>query len=56
MTTSTGGGECRDRITKLTGSLSCRDFLTQQPRYCKHRYIRTNCCLARREVCRRDGS
>ena len=35
------GGECKDRINNIAGSMSCRSFLRSFAyQYCRHKYIR----------------
>jgi len=43
---------CQDRITNIAGSMSCKAFLRSFAyQYCKHKYIRKNCCDSHKRYC-----
>ena len=45
---------CEDRISNIAGSLSCKNFLRSFAyQYCRHKYIRKNCCASHKVYCRR---
>jgi hypothetical protein len=46
------GEECKDRITNIAGSMSCKAFLRSFAyQYCKHKYIKKNCCESHKRFC-----
>ena len=45
---------CEDKISNIAGSLSCKNFLRSFAyQYCRHKYIRKNCCASHKIFCRR---
>ena len=45
---------CEDKISNIAGSLSCKNFLRSFAyQYCRHKYIRKNCCASHKIYCRR---
>lgn len=45
---------CEDKINNIAGSLSCKNFLRSFAyQYCRHKYIRKNCCASHKVYCRR---
>jgi len=43
---------CEDRISNIAGSMSCKAFLRSFAyQYCKHKYIKKNCCASHRRFC-----
>jgi len=44
--------ECKDRINNIAGSMSCKAFLRSFAyQYCRHKYIRKNCCASHSRFC-----
>ena len=45
---------CEDRINNIAGSLSCKNFLRSFAyQYCRHKYIKKNCCASHKVYCLR---
>ena len=43
---------CEDTITNIAGSLSCKTFLRSFAyQYCRHKYIKKNCCASHKIYC-----
>ncbi|PSN43092.1 hypothetical protein C0J52_19303, partial [Blattella germanica] len=46
--------ECVDKVTNISGSMTCREFLTHYGfQYCSYQYMYRNCCASQRAVCAR---
>ena len=46
------GQVCEDSATNIAGSMTCKTFLRSFAyQYCRHKYIRTNCCASHKEYC-----
>jgi len=44
--------ECMDKVANISGSMSCRQFLTHYGfQYCSYKYMQRNCCASQRAVC-----
>merc|ERR1712038_478895 len=51
-----GTQKCEDRISNIAGSMSCKTFLRSFAyQYCKHKYIKKNCCASHRIYCLNTG-
>lgn len=47
-----GSKKCEDRISNIAGSMSCKTFLRSFAyQYCKHKYIKKNCCASHKIYC-----
>ena len=48
--------KCEDRISNIAGSMSCKTFLRSFAyQYCKHKYIKKNCCASHKIYCLKRG-
>ncbi|XP_047001480.1 A disintegrin and metalloproteinase with thrombospondin motifs 1 [Schistocerca americana] len=53
--THVGDTECIDKVTNLSGSLTCHEFLTRYGyQYCSHQYLRESCCASHKTICRQE--
>lgn len=44
--------ECMDRVSNISGSMTCHEFLTHYGfQYCAYKYMQRNCCASQRAVC-----
>lgn len=44
--------ECMDRVTNISGSMTCQQFLTRYGfQYCSYKYMQRNCCASQRAIC-----
>ena len=51
-----GSKKCEDRISNIAGSMSCKTFLRSFAyQYCKHKYIKKNCCASHKVYCLKTG-
>ena len=51
-----GTQKCEDRISNIAGSMSCKTFLRSFAyQYCKHKYIKKNCCASHKIYCLNTG-
>ena len=47
-----GAVQCRNNVERMAGSLSCSEFLERfGDKYCKHDYIKRNCCASHALLC-----
>nr|CAD7589824.1 unnamed protein product [Timema genevievae] len=43
---------CEDKVTNISGSMTCREFLTHYGfQYCSYPYMIRNCCASQRDIC-----
>ena len=48
--------KCEDRVSNIAGSMSCKTFLRSFAyQYCKHKYIKKNCCASHKIYCLKTG-
>ena len=47
--------QCRDNVERMAGSLTCTQFLERfGDKYCKHDYIKRNCCASHALMCNKS--
>ncbi|KAF0296375.1 hypothetical protein FJT64_006162 [Amphibalanus amphitrite] len=45
-------GQCVDRVNRLVGHLSCKQFIQRYGyRYCSRKYVQRNCCASQKRLC-----
>nr|CAD7430144.1 unnamed protein product [Timema monikensis] len=43
---------CEDKVTNISGSMTCREFLTHYGfQYCSYPYMIRNCCASQKDIC-----
>ncbi|XP_037076831.1 uncharacterized protein LOC119098004 [Pollicipes pollicipes] len=50
-------GQCVDRVNRLVGHLSCKQFIQRYGyRYCSRKYVQRNCCATHKRLCSNSGA